>query len=399
MAEKLAIFAVFAATCVLSYQNRITLICDSNFLIPDTIWCMDTNDFEFAPMPRPLPMPLMPLVRPADYDAHAVPSPTWLIDKVIPLVGLSVWYGLPGSYKSLLALSAARAVAVHDGQWLGQRVWHLDRPVAVIDSETGVGGQTERMEAMGGTTPRVLFAHAPSLAHLAAVASLEVTIAAHRPSLVIVDAATSILGGIDLNSPTMGEALTRIHHLAVATECSILLIHQANKTSTESSGRGQDVMGSSYFSAVADVPYKIRRADGVDSPDVTFHLAKQRRNALPVMTCAVSTQFGTKKNQWGVDESMLTSISLTRAAVDIPPAPPKRSAVVDAQTAVIDAVTSGITESTAILERLMEAGYSSATVGRAVRSATASGAIRRTGRGVYEAGDIRPAMEFPDGDR
>ena len=327
------------------------------------------------------------LKRRPDYDPHAIPAPYWLIDRVIPLVGLSVWYGLPGSFKSLLALSAGRAVAAREHSWIGQRVWHVDRPVLLIDSETGPDAQLERLEAIDAMVPDIVFSQAPTLPHLAAVNQLKQTLKVHNPSLVIVDAATSLLGGVDMNSPAMGEALTFIRTVAVEAGASLLMVHQANKTSHESSGRGQDVMGSSYWVAVADVPYRIRRGEGAECPDVSFGLGKQRRNALPAVTLRVDIGLGQRLNQWGERERLMTSLSIARAAVDVAPAIQPKSLREGCEDAIEDAISAGIFKAGDIAKRLIDAGYAGATVSRAITSALHSKRIVRAGRGMYKLPD------------
>jgi hypothetical protein len=76
----------------------------------------------------------------------------WVVDRMVPYGGLTMFAGSQGSMKSLLAMYLAKAISGGSGQlegFLGRKVWSPSVPVLYIDRENPEGMVSERARFMG----------------------------------------------------------------------------------------------------------------------------------------------------------------------------------------------------------------------------------------------------------
>lgn len=183
-----------------------------------------------------------------------LPPPEWLIDGLVPAVGLSVIYGRSGAGKSFLAIDWALCVA-SGVPWLGHEV--KQRPVVYIAAE-GRGGLGVRYRAWTtargapDTTAIQFLPEAVRLLEDGAVERLRRTLSTlpERPGLVVIDTmARSLVGGDENSAKDVGAFVAAIDGLADA----VLVVHHTGKT-------GNAERGSSALRAAADLMAKVDRA-------------------------------------------------------------------------------------------------------------------------------------------
>ncbi len=207
----------------------------------------------------------------------ALPTPTWILDGLLPASGVSVLYGPPGCGKSFVALDWALRIAT--GQpWLG----HATRwgPTVFVAAEGGAGLRTRRdawCESHGiavADLTAAYFVLAPlnlmqSDLVSAFLADLEHAIPA-APALIVLDTlALSMEGGDENNTADMNVAVAALRRLAAETRAGVLVVHHMSKD-------GRWERGSIALRGGADTMGKLEAEDGM----LTLTNDKQRDAVL-----------------------------------------------------------------------------------------------------------------------
>jgi Bifunctional DNA primase/polymerase, N-terminal/AAA domain len=199
------------------------------------------------------------------------PTPTWLIDRILPAKRLSIIFGDYGSYKSFLALDFALCVAT-GVPWCGHVV--EQGPVAYIAGE-GIGGMGLRIRAWESQHPGApppdqlwMLGTAPQLLVPQDVAELVVAVGAlpQAPSFVIIDTlARSMVGGDEVSSEVMGRAVHAAEQLQAGFGCHVLLVHHKPKS-------GNGTRGHTSLPGAADAMIEVTK----DGQLVTVRCEKQK---------------------------------------------------------------------------------------------------------------------------
>lgn len=240
-------------------------------------------------MIEPLPEPLIDalLAEPDPWKiftlrdaAQPRPPLTWLVDdRILPMNSLSIWYGAPGTLKSMVLADLAVCVA-------GGKRWLMRQdksgghttpggPVLWLDFDNGQRRTHERFAAMAAAhgIPSTAPLHYVSMpepgldvgdtASAAALASRIVTLNAH---LVVIDNLGVICGSADENSAEMQKPMGGLRWLVEATGAAIVVLHHQRKTPATAETRaasraGDSLRGHGSIEAKLDYAVLVTRDD------------------------------------------------------------------------------------------------------------------------------------------
>lgn len=218
----------------------------------------------------------------SEADLEALPDPGWLVEGLLPDVGLALLVGQPGSMKSLLALGVAAAV-VSGTPFLGREV--VAGPVVFVAAE-GLRGTKKRWKAQrrrmwqdgAAVKHRIAFDTSLDLLDDETVKDFAEAVAEVGARYVVVDTLARCAVGANENSAQdMGVVVRNLDRIVQAANCCVVLVHHASK------GRdGDAVRGSSALRGAADavlhaevkgaglvVVHNIKQKD--DEPAADFH--------------------------------------------------------------------------------------------------------------------------------
>jgi hypothetical protein len=224
-------------------------------------------------------------------DALDQPEQPWTVAGVLGGIGL-LW-GEAGVGKSFVACSLAASVAT-GRPWLGHRV--TEGSVVYIAGEGGALGVARRLDAAIGALrccddddgPVPLWIVTPGVDLVAGPAELVSVMDGVRPQLVVVDTLARCFGGDENSSEDMSRFVRTLDLLRDIYDCSVLVIHHANKTDKTGSGK---VRGSSVLYGAVDVSLQLQAgargearlvADKLRDRDVTAPVAELRFESVPV---------------------------------------------------------------------------------------------------------------------
>jgi len=231
------------------------------------------------------------MLRNAAYALRPLPPIEWVVDQLISVGSLNVFYGEPGSKKTYSMLSLAVCVALGKS-WLGFLV--NPRRVLIIDEESGERRLALRLGAairgaLGDQTTPLAFV---SLAGFKLddqndPDELQSLIEDVGAGLVIIDALTDVMDGDENKKQDTQPVLTTLRRISENTGVAIIVIHHSNKTG--------GYRGSSAIKGALDLMVKIESKDG--SNWINFKSEKNRDGTAKNFT-AVAT--------WTEDQFYLT---------------------------------------------------------------------------------------------
>ncbi len=199
-------------------------------------------------------------------DVLAMPSPTWVVDGVIPGSGVAVIFGQPNAGKTFITLDMALHVA-HGVEWFGRRT--QQRPVVYVGLE-GVGGIGNRLKGLMLARWPDLIVKKPALSNndsedmpmhfllgesfrfaleddqdthrlIAAVSEMAI----EKP-LFIIDTLALAIAGNENDNEVMAAVARQANHLSAATNGTVILLHHPNK------GNENDMRGGSALRGAVD---------------------------------------------------------------------------------------------------------------------------------------------------
>ena len=240
-------------------------------------------DAKIEPLPEALIAPL--LAEPDPWKIFtladaAQPRPTlvWIVDNVLPMNSLSIWYGAPGTLKSMIL--ADLAVCVAGGvRWLTNQqrlAGHTVAPNAVLwlDFDNGQRRTHERFAALAAAhkvpaTAPLYYVSMPEptfdAGNTEALAALAARIVSLNAALVVIDNLGVIIGAADENSASMQEPMKGLRWLVEATGCAVVVLHHQRKSSTTpgtATGRaGDGLRGHGSIEAKLDYAVMVTRED------------------------------------------------------------------------------------------------------------------------------------------
>ena len=236
---------------------------------------------------EPLPEPLVDLLL-AEPDpwkiftlrdaAQPRPPLVWIVDRILPMNSLSIWYGAPGTLKSMILADLAVCVA-------GGKPWLVDNqmrggyttaagPVLWLDFDNGARRTHERFAALAAShkVPTSAPLHYVSMAEprldagaTDSTAALADRIVRLNAQLVVIDNLGVISGDADENSADMQRPMDGLRWLVEATGTAIVVLHHQRKTSNApgaGGGRaGDGLRGHGSIEAKLDYAVLVARDD------------------------------------------------------------------------------------------------------------------------------------------
>lgn len=249
--------------------------------------------------------------------ADAFAAPKFIpqrIRGILPLHGLSLIYGAPGSLKSMLALHCAVGVA------LGRHIMAAEDgtggvPVRrcntlILDSDNGMhrlgmrlaaiarGFGVEHVEDIPNLRYRpMMFNGAPiSITTPAGLDALQRAMDEAGAELVFFDSYGGMCGGADINHPDMQRHLLNTRAVFEARGACGCGIHHSNKNG--------GIMGTQHFLSTADVPIQITRPEMTGNL-IEFAAQKIRDESTPVPSATWWRESTPAVDEFGMEISLL----------------------------------------------------------------------------------------------
>ncbi len=221
------------------------------------------------------------------------PPTEYIIDKYLETHSLNILYGAPGSFKSMIALDMALAVAGGQdwlpgvfGQGMGAAV--KQSPVIWIDMDNGTRRTDQRVDAMSKTrhladdTPfYYLSMPTPSLIanDVDSMGLLHDEIAALGARMVVIDNLGLVTGTVEENSAEMAQVMKNFRWLAERTSSAFVILHHQRKGGANGGRAGDALRGHSSIEAALDLAlHAVREAN---TNQVTLRSTKTRGVDVP----------------------------------------------------------------------------------------------------------------------
>jgi RecA-family ATPase len=205
-----------------------------------------------------------------DYAIQPQPPIDYLISDLITNSSLNIFYGEAGSKKTYSTMSMAVAVA-NGKDWLGFKT--RQSAVLFIDEESGERRFSRRLnEVMKGreveSSGQLYFICLAGfkLDKKDDIRAIESEINRLGAKLVIFDALADIMDGDENSKKDVQPIMNNLRKLADNTDCSIVLIHHANK--------GGGYRGSSAIKASSDLMIQV--TSDLDDSVINFKTEKNR---------------------------------------------------------------------------------------------------------------------------
>ncbi len=238
---------------------------------------------------------------------NALPDPTWLVEGLLPDVGLCFLVGQPGTFKSFAALGIASSMSASTA-FLGHRT--TPGPSIYVAAE-GLRGMKERYRAQklrvwedGGVMGHtVRFDGGPlNLANDAQMEDFAEAVAAVGGRLVVIDTlARTTPGSVENDSPDMGRVIANLDKVKEAGDgCCVTVIHHSTKDKN-----GSPVRGSGALLGAADAVLQmivqgrglvavktIKMKDAPELPDILLAFSEVATTKSGVLELASTTHRG-----------------------------------------------------------------------------------------------------------
>ncbi len=199
----------------------------------------------------------LPVVRAADLDAAAM-QPRWLVKDLWVAAGVGVIGGHPKSLKTWLGLEIAVSVATGT-PCLGRFHVPAPGPVLAFLAEDAPHAVKERLVALCAQHDvsiealdlHVITAHALKLDRADDVESLDATVSALHPRLLLLDPLVRLHSGDENSSQEISALLDCLRCMQRKHDTAVILVHHARKNGSVSR-HGQALRGSSDIWAFGD---------------------------------------------------------------------------------------------------------------------------------------------------
>ena len=224
------------------------------------------------------------------------PKVPMLVDKILPAGSISIFYGYPGSLKSMLVMDMCMAIATAQN-WLpglpnsglnGTKFMGFKTTLTAVlwvDMDNGFEVTAERIAAlaknyqaptiapfyfMSYPTPQI---QAVSLKSMAGLQAHIMTLPA-LPGVIVIDTLLRAARVKDENASEMDTALNNLHKLAEDLKCAMILISHSKK---ENNGRaGNGLRGHSSIEGGVDYVFQVKRDDHSDIVEIENQKARRK---------------------------------------------------------------------------------------------------------------------------
>jgi len=227
-------------------------------------------------------------------DAYAEREPTqYIIDGMFSTYSLSMIYGAPGGFKSMLAADMCVHV-VAGTNWLpcsGGGIEVTKSAVLWVDMDNGLRRTDERFDAIGTANnlpadALLYYISMPSPTLIAydytSMDILKSTILETKAALVVIDNLGLILGDVEENSAKMAAIMGNLRAIAERTGAAIVVIHHSRKGGPGGQRIGEALRGHSSIEASLDLALYVVR-DSEDKSRAVITSTKTRGVDVPTM--------------------------------------------------------------------------------------------------------------------
>ncbi len=209
----------------------------------------------------------------------------WVVDGLLSVGSLSIWYGAPGTLKSMILADMAICVAAGK-HWLeapNGEGGFTTTPTGVfwLDFDNGQRRTHERFAALARThqvppCAPLYYVSMPDpyldAGDTAAMGALAQRVIDRGVSLVVIDNLGVVSGNSDENSAEMQRPMGGLRWLTEATNAAIVVLHHQRKTSGVSIRSGETLRGHGSIEAKIDLGLLITR----DEANITLTATKVR---------------------------------------------------------------------------------------------------------------------------
>ncbi len=210
-------------------------------------------------------------------DAFAPRAPlVWIVDNIISAGSLTIWFGSPGTLKSMLLTDLSVCVAT-GRHWLTtpddpqSGIATVPTPIMWLDFDNGERRTHERFAALArarklNDAAPITYYSMPS-PRLAAgdtdsIHSLLERIVGRDVGLLVIDNLGKISGGLDENSADMQMVMDGLRHVAENGPAVIVIHHQRKSSGENKNARaGETLRGHSSIEAAIDLSMQVSREE------------------------------------------------------------------------------------------------------------------------------------------
>ncbi|HEV2154649.1 AAA family ATPase [Bradyrhizobium sp.] len=197
----------------------------------------------------------LPVIDPRDWQDKPVPPRDWLVDGLVPMRVVTLYYGDGGTGKTLTAMQLIVATALKL-DWFGRPVEkigptllytaedeadELHRRFAAIVAQSG--HQLRDLEGvqvipMAGLDPTLATQNASGgISMTSQFEKLKKAVEEHKPRLVVIDPAADVFAGDEIKRVQVRQFVQKLAKLALDNDCAVLLLAHPSLTGL-TSGRG-----------------------------------------------------------------------------------------------------------------------------------------------------------------
>ena len=221
---------------------------------------------------------------------HDVPEdrpPTkYIIEPILPVASLNIWYGPSGSKKSLIIKDVCFSILSGANFVPGNlpEMPTISCPILWIDCDNGDDVMEERIAAFRKTrnvSKDAPFYYVsmpkpwPFMGDINSQMDLRLLVEDLNIGLVIIDNLGAIAGDIEENSAKMVQIMAPLRTLTNETRCSVILIHHPRKGGANGGRAGDALRGHSVIEASLD--YAVHISSDEETNIVTMQCTKARR--------------------------------------------------------------------------------------------------------------------------
>jgi len=181
-----------------------------------------------------------------------LPEQEWVVDRLIPDLGITAISGVPGAYKSWLSVYIARSV--DRGELLFGRFQCGVGPVLIVDLENNLRLVRDRLKLLNldGTSSVYYWKPPFQVDNDQDFKRLKQVVGEKKIKLLIFDSLVRIHGGDENDAGSMSKVFKRLKELA-DVEVAVVFIHHSRKQSFfNKSSLGESMRGSSDILAAID---------------------------------------------------------------------------------------------------------------------------------------------------
>ena len=225
--------------------------------------------------------------KPLSESRQPKPPREYIVDGILIAPSLSIWYGPPGSLKTMILIDLAMSVC-NGLPWLGHRpggetrqsIQTKESSVLWLDQDSGEDEIERRFQAVAKAKnvddrnfhslsfPMPAFqADDPGSVNL-----LIKTAQSLNAKLIIIDCLNAISGEADENSPQMANVMAGLRLVTERTGGAVAVVHHPSKDN------GKNIRGHSSINSAIDLAMVVNR-DGVDAVDISLESTKTRKTA------------------------------------------------------------------------------------------------------------------------